>query len=225
MSERVIVTKRKLDSLAEAIGSKSGTDVPLTIDGMADAVLGMELGIEPTGTKSITTNGTHDVAEYESAEVNVQPRLQYLNATPQTVETVLFPSSGYDGFSSVTLEAAPLEDVMVEPSTNGETITPGTGYYGIGAVTVFPPSLQTKQVTPGRNTTIVDPDASYVGLSRVYIDGVASTLQNKSATSLVGGSPINVSADSGYNGLNVVTVNPVPYSLDANSLGITATIG
>ena len=68
MPEKVTITKSKLDSLAEVIGSKSNQNVPLTIEGMEDAVLSL---ITPIGTKSITENGTYDVTEYANAEIDV----------------------------------------------------------------------------------------------------------------------------------------------------------
>ena len=68
---KVSITRSKLDLLADAIGSKSSRGIPLTIDQMRDAVLDIEIGITPSGTKSITKNGTYDVTEYASTEVNV----------------------------------------------------------------------------------------------------------------------------------------------------------
>ena len=62
-------------AIANSLRSKTGTtgtivadDFPSVIDGIST---GVEGGIIPTGTKSITSNGTHDVRTYESAEVNV----------------------------------------------------------------------------------------------------------------------------------------------------------
>lgn len=42
---KVSITRSKLDSLADAIGSKSSRGIPLTIDQMRDAVLDIEIGI------------------------------------------------------------------------------------------------------------------------------------------------------------------------------------
>lgn len=85
MPEKVTITKNKLDSLAEVIGSKSNQNVPLTIEGMEDAVLSL---ITPIGTKSITENGTYDVTNYANAKINVPdvfvitPTYAYTNDGP-----------------------------------------------------------------------------------------------------------------------------------------------
>lgn len=69
---KVVITRSKLDSLATTISAKSGEPLPLTIAQMDAAVQGIEKGIVPTGTKSITENGTGiDVAQYASADVAV----------------------------------------------------------------------------------------------------------------------------------------------------------
>lgn len=59
---------------------------------------------EPTGTKNITSNGTHDVKNYATANVNITPNLgtKYISANG----TYDASTDNYDGFSSVTVNVS-----------------------------------------------------------------------------------------------------------------------
>lgn len=119
---KVSITRSKLDSLADAIGSKSSRGIPLTIDQMRDAVLNIEMGITPSGTKNITKNGTYDVTEYASTEVNIQPKLQAKSIHPSTESQTITSDSNYDGLSSVNVEAISLIEKTVTPSTSEQVV-------------------------------------------------------------------------------------------------------
>lgn len=61
-----------LTSVANAIRTKGGTSAQMAFPaGFVSAVQAIPTGITPTGTKQITENGTYDVTQYASAEVNV----------------------------------------------------------------------------------------------------------------------------------------------------------
>lgn len=61
-----------LTSIADKIRAKGGTSALLEFpQGYKDAVDAIQTGITPTGTKNISTNGTHDVTNYASANVQV----------------------------------------------------------------------------------------------------------------------------------------------------------
>lgn len=67
----VLVEKDSLEDIADAIRAKNGTQSTYKPREMAQAISEIGGGITPTGTKQISQNGTHDVTDYASAQVNV----------------------------------------------------------------------------------------------------------------------------------------------------------
>lgn len=113
--------------------------------------------IEPSGTLTITENGTKSVSQYASVNVNVQaaaPTLQEKTATPTESSQEITADSGYDGLSKVTVGAVNSTYVgsgitrNPTPTANGKTVTIPAGYYS---------AQITKDVA---TTTHPDPSAS-----------------------------------------------------------------
>ena len=87
---------------------------------------------EITETVDISTNGTHNVAQYTSANVNVQPSISSLNVTPTTSAQQITAPQGTDGYSPVNVSAVTSSidaNITAGNIKNGVTILGVTGSY------------------------------------------------------------------------------------------------
>ena len=154
---KVLITQSKLDTLAEVIGGKSNTNVPLTVDEMITAADSITSGggITPTGNINITSAGVTDVTNYATAtvpqgDVNVMTDAQFY--TDSGIRKWRFRGMaavdsgegwGAEGYIAdntvkysdwIPRNAIPT-GTTVTPSTSSQTIG-GTNYMMEGAVTV-----------------------------------------------------------------------------------------
>ena len=100
--------------------------------------------IIPSGSLPINQNGTVDVTSYASVVVSVSSpgvNLETKTVTPTESETTYTPGTGYDGFSSFTVNAISSTYVgsginrrsSTDLTVSGATITAPAGYYGSSA--------------------------------------------------------------------------------------------
>ena len=117
---KVLVTKSKLDSLAESVSTKSGESLPLTLDEMKDAVDHISGG-SPT-LETVTKS--------------------YTPTESQQTETIE-PSTGYDGIEEVNVTVGAISSTYVgsgitrrsstDLTASGATVTAPSGYYSSSA--------------------------------------------------------------------------------------------
>ena len=160
-------------------------DVVLTpdegYDGFDTVTIEPALLQEKTVKSSIQTNYYHDTyatpdeGYYGLSKVTVKPvKLQSKLVLPSASSQRITADSRYDGISYVDVRAAPLDNITVKSSTDGETevLIPGPSYYGFHTIQVEPVLLQDKTITPTTTTQTVTPDNGYDGLSEVTVNGI-----------------------------------------------------
>ena len=150
-------------------------------------------GVELFG---ITGTYTGEPIHFQSKEIS-----------PSETATDIFPDAGYNGLSKVTVKGISQTYVGSKvPRVTAKTITPGTadktaidsGSYANGTITVLGDAdLKSENIKTGVN--IFGIDGSY--------SGEGFTLQEKSVNPTE--QTQNVTADSTYNGLSKVIVNPI----------------
>ena len=209
--------------------------------------------IIPTGELSVTSNGQKDVTQYSSIDVDIEPNLQSKSATPTKSSQTVTADSTYDGLSSVTVNPIPNEYIIPSGSksitANGTSDV--TSYSSVNVN--VQPSLQSKTTTPTKSEQVITAESSYDGLSSVTVNPIPNEyiipsgsksitengtsdvttyasvsidvqpdLQTKTATPTT--STQEITADSAYDGLSKVTVNPIPsqYIVPSGNLDITA---
>lgn len=156
---QVLITKSKLDSLANTIATKASVAAPLTIAQMETAVRNIPTGEAVLTTKTVTANGTYNAQDdsadgYSSVTVNVPtptPALQgkgifYTPSETAQSETVS-ADSGYDGLSSVSVSVGAIPSSYVGSAVtrratsdlvaDGSVVSVPSGYYQVAASTAI----------------------------------------------------------------------------------------
>lgn len=199
---QVLITKSKLDSLANTIAAKASVAAPLTIAQMETAVRNIPTGEAVLTTKTITANGTYNAQDdsadgYSSVTVNVPtptPALQGKGIFYTPSETAQFEEitadSGYDGLFSVSVSVGAIPSSYVGSAVtrratsdlvaDGSVINVPSGYYQAAASSAVEAGsattpTKTISITPGITLT------SSTGVINVNISGSSSITPTVSA--------------------------------------------
>lgn len=193
--------------------------------------------ITPTGSITITENGTHDVTDYAEAVVNVTDVpavVESLSIIPSTSQQTFTPASGVDGYAPVNVSAV---DSTIDNNITAENIRSGVEILGVEGTyegTVI--NNQNKSVIPSAIEQQITADSGYTGLGTVTVSGdsdlvseniksgvnifgvVGNVVESNNTTTTI--TPTTslqmITPDSPYNGFSSVTVDAVTNSIDKN---------
>lgn len=219
---KVVVTKSKLDTLADTIATKAVITLPETIDNLTTAVASIRL--------------------YE------EPNLQNKSVNPAQVSQTVTADSGYDGLGTVTVGPLPYDlsqdtvnpAVLLEGYTaHDSTGTPIVGTYSgdsavisvteeldenggiikhINAIDISHDTVDAAHLLQGYTAH----DRQGNAITGTYTDSAVPTSQTKTVTPTKATQV--VTPDNGVDYLSQVTVNPIPsnYIVPSGTKNITA---
>lgn len=195
----------------------------------------------PTNTPYITRNGTNYGIPLDTSVVTIVEKGVKVNyvlqqgkyiaggdIAPVVAEKTITANGTYtakadnlDGFSSVTVEVEPnLQEKSQVPNANPIEVVPDEGYDGLSKVTVE--AIPAEYIIPnGTKTITVNGEADIRAFATVDVN-VEPKLQAK--TQAPSTAAVVVKPDTGYDGLNQVTVSAIPadYIVPTGTKSITA---
>lgn len=153
---------------------------------------------------------------------------RYIGTTKETGGTITFTTSNSENYAAIKIAQVTKTDfdqTLIDSTlyaTNGNIISVPSGYYQNGSFTTIP--TETKTITA--NGTYI-PSTNKLFSSVIVDVPTGSTIHNQDKTVSPSTIQQTISADSGYTGLNTVTVNaisPIRVASDVTASGATVTV-
>lgn len=160
--------------------------------------------LPPSGTKSITANGSGiDVSEYAAVDVDVPTGITPTGTKSITANGTYDVTNFASANVNVSGSAPVLQQKSVTAPASGTTdVTPSSGYDGLSKVTVSPTPTETKNITS--NGTYTPTSGKHFSQVTVNVSGGTPSTQEKTVTPTAAG--VTVTPDSGKY-LSKVTVS------------------
>ena len=225
---KVLVTESYLSDIADSIRSKTGSSATYTPAEMSDAIDGISSsgGITPSGTKTITTNGSHDVTAYATASVSVPASAVdsgsvsiSSNGTHDVVgyatANVSVPASAVDS-GSVTLTTNGTHNVVGYASAVVDVPTSSGGITPTGTINIS--TNGTYNVTNYASAYVNVPSSGGGGSSYGTIGNPEPSISAISAYTT------SISAGTYYNALFSSSYGSSTYTMSVDALNITRII-
>lgn len=180
-------------------------------DGYSSVSVNVQPNLE---NKTIKVNGTYRAGSgydgFGTVEVEVDDTpavVEPLSITPTTSQQVITPTTGVDGFSTVTVAAV---DSNIDPNILSNNIVQGATILGISGSAVEL-NGETTTVTPSTSQQVITPTSPHNGLTEVTVSAVDSTIDS------------NITAGNIKSGVSILGVNGSVVELNADSLSVTPT--
>lgn len=192
--------KKNYKAIADAIRHKTGHLGSMTPNEMPDEIESIDIGIEPTGTKSIRANGSQiNIREYEFVDVDVPGA-----TTKDTFEATV--NGTYDIADYANVHVA-----VPNPSTGTKQITANGNY----DVTEFA-NANVAVPNPSTGTLNITQNGEYDVTEKAGVNVAVPQPSGKAPTITANGTNINI---NDYSTVDVAVPNPSTGTLDITENG------
>ncbi len=208
----IIVQGKQYNNVPAVNFPKVGGGVATYTEGGGSAITVVQLNANANGTY----NAPADTA-YNPVVVSVTPTLQSKAVNPSASQQTVSPDSGYDGLSSVTVNAMPIGSATTPSTTISPSVNIGVSNSGLITAT----AQDYEDITP----TVVAGYVSSGTSGRVDVDAYDTyQLPTQSATTITPSTTSQTAVSAGKFTTGAITVDPIPsqYIVPTGTVSITS---